>query len=173
MASTKFALSSRPFSELATPTFLSENEADELEHAIHQKIGERARLLYEESGRAPGNDEANWFRAESEILRPGLQVRESGSWVAINASIPEASGQGMQILVRPKRVFVRAQRQASADEHSTEGARSEPEEILLATNLDVEVHPPSAAASFKDRNLQLMIRKSRTSKVFGSPEAST
>ena len=172
MASTKFALSSRPFLELAIPTFVPDDQAEELEQAIHRKIAERARLLFEETGHAPGNDEANWFRAESEILRSGLQVRESGSWVAINASIPDASGQGMQILVRPKRVVVHAQRQATAG-HSTQGAKPEEQDIFLVTNLSVEVNPPSAVASFRDRNLQLMIRKSRPGILFGNPEAST
>jgi hypothetical protein len=173
MASTKFALSSRPFSELATPAFLSENEAEELEQAIHRRIGERARLLFEESGRAPGNDEANWLRAESEILRSGLQVRESGSWVAIDASIPDASGQGMQILVRPKRVIVRAQGQAASQTQAGEDAKPDQQEILLAVNLNVEVNPPSAVASIRNHNLQLMIRKSQPDKVFARPEAST
>lgn len=168
MASTKFALSSRPFSELAIPTFVPEDQAEEFEQTIHRRIGDRARLLFEESGRVPGNDEANWFRAESEILRSGLQVRESGSWVAINASIPEASGQGgVQILVRPKRVIVRAQRQADLEGHSGEGANSSQQDIFLATNLNVEVHPPSAVASFRDRNLQLMVRRSRPGILFG------
>ena len=171
MASTKFAFTSRPFSELAIPTFIAEDHAEEFEQAIHGKIGERARLLFEESGRAPGNDEANWFRAESEILRSGLQMRESGSWVAVNASLPEASGQGLQILVRAKHVIVRAQRQTAAGAHSAEGAKSDQGEIFLAANLAVEVDPPSAVASFRDRNLQLMIRKSQPDKPVVRQEA--
>jgi HSP20 family molecular chaperone IbpA len=169
MASTKLAFTSRHSADLATPTFVAESEAEELEQTIRRKIGERARLLFEESGRAPGNDEANWFRAESEIVRSGLQARESGSWVAVNAFIPDASAQGMQILVRPKRVIVRAQRQAAGEEHSAEGAKSDQEEIFLAANLTVEVHPASAVASFRDHNLQLMVKKSRPDKLLGSP----
>ena len=164
MASTKFAFTSRPAAELAIPRFVAEHEAEEFEQTIQGKIGDRARLLFEESGCAPGNDEANWLRAESEILSSGLQVRESGSWVAINASLPEASARGVQILVRPKRVIVRARRRAEAEDLSTEGTKSDQEEILLATSLNIEVQPPSAVASFKDRNLKLMIKKSRPHK---------
>jgi HSP20 family molecular chaperone IbpA len=173
MASTKLAFTSRPFSEASIPSFIPEDQAEEFEQAIHQKIGERARLLFEESGQAPGNDEANWFRAESEILRSGLQVRESGSWVAINASIPDASGHRIQILVRPKRVIVRARRQAATEGPSVEGTNCDQQDIFLATNLNVEVNASSAVASFRDRNLQLMIRKSRPGTLFGSSEAST
>jgi hypothetical protein len=173
MASTKLAFTARPFSELLIPSFISEDQAEEWEQAIHRRIGERARILFEESGRAPGNDQANWFRAESEILRSGLQVRESGSWVAINVSIPDASAQGMQIFVRPKRVIVRAQQQAVAEGRPADATNSGQQDIFLATNLHVEVNPSSAVASFKGCNLQLMIRKSRPSTLFGSSEAST
>ena len=172
MASSKLAFSSRHLAELATPTFVAERDAQELEQAIHTKIGERARQLFEESGRAPGNDEANWFRAESEILQSGLQVRESGSWVAINASLPDASAHGMQILVRPKRVIVRAQRQTSGEPGSPESGNSNPGEIFLAANVTVDVHPPSAVASFRDHNLQLMIRKSQPGKLVVNPGSS-
>jgi HSP20 family molecular chaperone IbpA len=173
MASTKLAFNARPLPGLAIPTFAAESEAEELEQAIHRKIGERARLLFEQSGCAPGNDQANWFRAESEILCSGIQVRESGSWVRVNASLPGASGHGMRILVRPKRVIVRAQRQAAGEEHSAEGAESDQGDIFLAANLTVEVHPPSAVASFRDHNLQLMVKKSQPDKPLGSPETVT
>lgn len=169
MASTKLAFTSRHWAELATPTFVAECDGEELEQTIHRKIGERARVLFEESGRVPGNDEANWFRAESEILRSSLQVRESGSWVAVNASIPDASAQDMQVLVRPKRVIVRA-RQTASQAGSAEGAKADQGEIFLAANLTVEVHPASAVASFRDHYLQLMVKKSQPDKLLGGTE---
>jgi HSP20 family molecular chaperone IbpA len=167
---TKLAFSSLPAWASATPTFISGHEADDFEQAIYTKIGERARALFEESGRTPGNDEANWFRAESEVLRFDLQMRESGSWLALDASLPEASSQGMQILVRPRRVIVRAQQNA-AEDHSGETANFSKGEIYVAANLSVEVEPQSAVASFRNRNLQLMIKKSQPVKLLGSPEA--
>jgi HSP20 family molecular chaperone IbpA len=165
---TKLVFTSLPTLTSATPTFISGQEADDLEQAIHTKIGERARTLFEESGREPGNDTANWFRAEADILRSDLQVRESGSWLALTASLPDASAQGMQILVRPNRVIVRAHRNV-AEDHSAERANLD-KEIYLAANLTVEVLPPSAVASFRDQNLQLMIKKSQPSKLLESAE---
>jgi HSP20 family molecular chaperone IbpA len=143
-----------------------------MEQVIYQKICERAYLLFEQSGRKLGNEETNWLRAESEILRSGLQVRESGSWVALSASIPDASGQDMQIVVRPTRVVVRAQ-ESSDEQDSPERAKQNKREIFLAANLSVEVDPPSAAASFRDHNLHLMIRKRQPDKVIGSSGAAT
>lgn len=164
MAATKTAFSSRPTLASATPNFLFGREAEELEETIFGKIRERAYLLFEQSGREPGNEDANWSRAESEILRSGGQVRESGTWVALSFSIPDASGQGMQIAVQPTRVVVRA-RAASNEHEASEGARQDERDIFLAANLAVEVDPRSAAASFRDHSLNLMIKKRRPDKL--------
>jgi HSP20 family molecular chaperone IbpA len=172
MPATKLAFSSRPALASTTPSFIVARDAEEMEQAIYQKICERAYLLFEQSGRKLGNEETNWLRAESEILRSGLQVRESGSWVALSASIPDASGQDMQIVVRPTRVIVRAQ-ESSDEQDSPERAKQNKREIFLAANLSVEVDRPSAAASFRDHNLHLMIRKRQPDKVIGSSGAAT
>jgi HSP20 family molecular chaperone IbpA len=165
MPATKLAFSSRPTPVSWTPSFIVGEEAQALEQAVYRKISERAYFLFEQSGREPGNEDANWLQAEAELLRCDVQVRESGTWVALSASIPDASGQDMQIVVRPTRVLVRA-KEASNDQDSTERAKLE-RDIFLAANLPVEVDPLSAAASFRDRILNLMIRKRRSDKVIG------
>jgi HSP20 family molecular chaperone IbpA len=82
--------------------------------------------------------------------------------VTLDVSIPDASGQGLQIAVRPTRVFVRAtEANTNNGEDSLERAKQAQEEIFLAANLTVEVDPQSAAASFRDHNLHLMVRKRR------------
>jgi len=167
MPAVKTPFSSRPAQASATPSFVGGPEAEELEQAIYGRIRERAYLLFEESGREPGNEGANWFRAESEIVRSGAQVRESGSWMTLTASIPDASGLGMQIVIRPTRVLVRAM-EAGNGHDSPELAQRDGREIFLAANLVAEVDPQSAAASFRDHNLHLMVRKRRAGKSNGS-----
>jgi HSP20 family molecular chaperone IbpA len=166
MPATKTPFRSRPAPASATPSFIGGREAEELEQAIYGKIRERAYLLFEESGRAPGNEGANWLRAESEIVRSGAQVRDSGSWMTLNASIPDASGEGLQIVVWPRRVLVRAREASNGADgpELAEGGR----EIFLAANLAAEVDPQSAAASFRNHNLHLMVRKRRAGKPNGS-----
>src|SRR3982074_3042215 len=108
MPATKFAFSAQPALASTTPTFLDGPPADELEQRVSEKITERARQIFELSGGVPGNDEANWLQAEAEVLRGVPQIRESGTWLALTALIPEASAQEMQIVIRPRRVLVRA-----------------------------------------------------------------
>jgi hypothetical protein len=155
MSAPKLAFDSRPLLSSTIPTFLVGPHAEAIDQALLQKISERARLLFEQSGCTPGNDEANWLQAESEILRPGLEVRESGTWMTLNAWIPNTSGQGMEIAVRPMRVIVRT---SETDERNSAEPAEQPG-LFLAANLAVEVDPSSAAASFRGHNLHLMIRK--------------
>ena len=166
MPATKLAFSSRPTPVSWTPSFLVGEEAEALEQCIYRKISERAYFLFEQSGREPGNEDANWLQAEAELLRSDVQLRESGTWVALNASIPDASGQGMQIAVGPTRVLVRAKE--TSNEQDSERAKLLEREIFLAANLPAEADPLSAVASFKDRSLNLMIRKRWPDKVIGS-----
>ena len=166
MPATKLAFSSRPSPVSWTPSFIVGEEAEALEQCVYRKISERAYFLFEQSGREPGNEDANWLQAEAELLRSDVQVRESGTWVALSTSIPDASGQDMQIAVRPTRVLVRA-KEARNDHDSAERAKQIDRDIFLAVNLPVEVDPLSAAASFKDCSLNLMIRKRWPDKVTG------
>lgn len=167
MSTAKPAFNSRPALASATPSFITGHAAEELEQEICGKIRERAYLLFEQSGREPGNEDANWLRAESEIVRSGAQVRESGSWVTLTASIPDGSGLGMQIVIRPTRVLVRAM-EACNGQNATELAKRDGREIFLAANLIAEVDPASAAASFRDHHLHLMVRKRQPAKPNGS-----
>jgi hypothetical protein len=167
MSTAKRAFNSRPALASATPGFITGHAAEEMEQEICGKIRDRAYLLFEQSGHAPGNEDANWLRAESEIVRCGAQVRESGSWVTLTASIPDGSGPGMQIVVRPTRVLVRAMA-ACNGQGPTEWAKRGGREIFLAANLTVEVDPASAAASFRDHHLHLMVRKRQPDKPSGS-----
>jgi hypothetical protein len=159
---TKLAFSSLPV-RLATPNFVVGHEADELERAVTDKIRERARALFEQSSGQPGQDEANWLQAESEILRTSLNVQESGTWISLSASIPDASGQGIAIAVRATRVLVRALQGKNA-----QGADDNEAEMFLVANLPVEADPPSAVASFRNHNLHIMIKKLRRGTVLAN-----
>jgi hypothetical protein len=157
MSAPRLVFGSLPASSSTIPTFLVGPEAEEMEQVLSNKISERASLIFEQSGSVPGNDEANWLRAESEILGHTLELRESATWVTLNASIPTA-GAGMQIVVKPKRAIVRA-KETGNGQNTGESTDAGQGYIFLAANLPVEVDPSSAAASFRDNNLLLMIRK--------------
>jgi HSP20 family molecular chaperone IbpA len=164
MSATKTAFSSLPALTATTPTFRVGAAAEELEQRVTERIRERAYSLFEQSGGEPGNDDANWMRAESEILRSDVRLRESGSWLALTAFLPDVSVQDMQIAVRPRRVLMRATGAGTKQDFSDRNG-SGASEIFLVANLAVDVDPASAAASFREQTLRLMIRKRRTDKI--------
>lgn len=164
MPATRTAFSSLPALGSTTPTFRIGAAAEELEQRVNERIRERAYSLFEQSGRQPGNEDANWIRAESEILRSNVEVRESGSWLALTAFLPDVSGQEMQIAVQPRRLVVRAMAGEKKQDFS-DGNVAAAGEIFLAANLAVDIDPSSAAASFRDQTLRLMVRKLLTNKI--------
>jgi hypothetical protein len=167
MPATKRAFSSQPVPISFTPRFLLGPEAEELEKTIYAKIRDRAYQLFEESGQMAGNEDANWLQAESEVLRAGaLHVRESGSWVALNASLPDAGGEDLQIAVKPKRVLVSAY-SLPREAASASPAAAAKSAIFLAANLSAEIEPSSAAGSFRDDHLRVMIRKLHPDELIG------
>src|SRR5258707_859926 len=148
MSAPKLAFTSRPAFSSTIPNFLAGPEADAMEQELSGKISARARLIFEQSGSTPGNDEANWLRAESEILRSGFEVLQSATWITLVASILDTSGRDLQTVVRPKRVIVRAN-ESDDEQNSAEAVEPRQREIFLAAKLPVEADPVSAAPSFR------------------------
>ena len=141
------------------PRFVKQVEADALDQAIRERIADRAYQLYEQAGYRPGHDQEHWLAAESEVLRRGLEVRESGSWMAVHGSLPEVAAEDVNIYVDSRRIIIRATKQRSSAAGYTETAdRSAPETFLVA-ELTVEVEPATTSAALKDGKLTLMVKK--------------
>ena len=140
-----------------TPRFVDKDEADALQQTIQDRISARAYQLYEESGHQLGNDQRHWFQAESEVLQRGLEVRESGTWVAVDASLPNVSAEDVQIYVDQRRIVVRAAK--NNETRDTKPAAAGQAEIFLVADLTGEVEPATASASLKDEKLRVMVKK--------------
>jgi HSP20 family molecular chaperone IbpA len=141
-----------------TPQIVSGSEKQALDQEIERRVSERAYSLYEASGRENGNDQAHWLQAEAEVLQRGLEIRESGSWLSIHASLPDVSAEDLRIYLEPNRVIVRAEKNGS--ETASSRAQGPPQgEFFLIEDLKAEIAPPTASASFKDQKLTLMVQK--------------
>jgi hypothetical protein len=127
-----------------TPAFVPDDAGAGFEQMIHDCIGDRAYRIFEESGRINGHDAENWKQAESEILRNGLDVRDAGRWISVSGKLANVAPASVQILVRPRRVLIRA---------------DAPGQIFFAVELTSEVDPETAIASTKEGALKLMVRK--------------
>jgi HSP20 family molecular chaperone IbpA len=157
MATSKSALAGKSTS--TSPQILREDQKESLNQDIHRRISEHAFQIYESSGRDHGNHHAHWLEAESKILQHGLEVRESGSWLSVNASLPDVSGEDVQVCVEPNRIIVHAEKtEATKNPESHEQGLTQ-HELFLAEDLNVEVDPSTASVTFKDQKLTLMVKK--------------
>lgn len=146
------------------PQFVDQMEGQRIDAELRRRLSERAYALYEESGRQDGNDQKNWLQAKSEIVH-GLETRKSGTWVALTSSLPEASPDTIRVYVDTNRVVVRAEKIADSPRTGSFGHDAT---MFLTADLDVELDPPTATASFKDQTLNLMVKKQRSVSTTGS-----
>ena len=120
-------------------------ETAEVDRIVHDAVTRRAYQLFEETGKIAGRDEENWRQAESEMLRNGLNVRETGSWISVDGELSSASSPVVQIWVAPRRVLVQ------------QGAPTS----FLVVDFPVEIDPGTAIACLKNGRLKLMTKKCR------------
>jgi hypothetical protein len=157
MATSKPALSGKI--PASTPKIVGESEKESLHQSLQERIAERAYSLYETSGREHGNADQHWLLAESEVLLQGLEVRESGSWLSINAALSDVSAEDIEICLEPERVIVRAKKREAIQDPEPQSEGVKQTEIFLARSLPVEIEPSTASAAFKDQKLTLMVKK--------------
>jgi len=138
------------------PRFIERSEMNELEEAIRRRIAERAYSFFDLSGRVHGHDLEHWAQAEAEVVHRGIDIRESGSWLALKASLPGVSAEDVHIYVESRRVVIRAMQRADVEQ--PESQRSTAETFLVA-DLNLEADPGTASATLKDQQLTLMVQK--------------
>jgi len=164
-----------PIRELSgkAPRIVGEDAKQAFDHAIHRCVSERAYGLYEASGGQHGNDHAHWLQAQDEVLQRGLEVRESGSWLSIHASLPGAAGDDIEVYLELNRVMVRAEKGVRIQNAESRTQDPTKREIFLVGDLHTEIDPSTASAAFKDQKLTLMVKKRYPVMTAPAKEAST
>ena len=157
MATSKPALSSDV--SVKTPRITGEAEKQDFGQTLRRRVSDRAYHLFESSGREHGNDHAHWLQAEREILQRGFEIRESGSWLSINAHLPDVSADDIQVYLEPNRLIVRAEKTETIQNPDSHEQGLTQRELFLAADLNTEIDPSTASAVFRDQKLTLMVKK--------------
>ena len=155
MASPKSALSGSS----KTPQILSEDQNSAFHDRVRQRVAERAYEIYRDSGGQDGNDFEHWVQAENEVLQRGLEVRESGSWLAFNASIPDSSADNVEVCLTPTSVTIHAEKSHPIRNADASQQGLTQREIFLTQDLNAEIEPSTASATLKDQKLTIMVKK--------------
>ena len=159
MATSKPALSGKTAPAVAPKIIFEPKEQEAFDHLIQRKVAERAYQLFETSQAAHGRDEEHWLQAESEVLRHGLDIRESGSWLSITAPVPNISGENLQVCIKPNRVVIHGQTTPDQRDASSGTQTYSQQDFFLRSDLTVEVDPSTASAACKDQKLTVMVKK--------------
>ena len=129
---------------------------------MHELIARRAFEIFESNGGSPGHDLEDWFRAESELLRPvPLNVIELNGEYVVRAEVPGFGGRDIKISVEPRCLAVSGKLQTN--EHGENGRliRSAwcANQILRTLDLPSDVDTSTVSASVQDGILTVHLTK--------------
>lgn len=159
MATSKPALSSKTTPAIAPKIISEADEREAFDQMLQRHVAERAYRLFEESNAAHGKDQEHWLQAESEILQHGMEIRESGSWLSISASVPDASGGNLDIYLEANRAIVHGQKTSQQQDTSAGTRTFSQQDFFLKSDLSAEIDPSTASAALKDQKLTIMVKK--------------
>jgi HSP20 family protein len=122
------------------------------------RIARRAFEIFENNGRWFGHELEDWFRAESELLRPvHLEMAESDDTLTVRAEVPGFSTKELEINIEPRRLTIGGRHQSQEERKKAKTIYSEQcaKEILRVAYLPAEVDGSKASATLKDGILNI------------------
>jgi HSP20 family protein len=129
---------------------------------MHELIARRAFEIFESNGGSPGHDLEDWFRAESELLRPvPLNVIELNGEYVVRAEVPGFGGRDIKISVEPRCLAVSGKLQTNEEGENGRLIRSAwcANQIFRTLDLPSDVDTSTVSASVQDGILTVHLPK--------------
>jgi len=120
---------------------------------VQLAIARRAYELFETRGREHGHDWEDWFRAESELLRPvSVSMQESADRIRVHANVLGFDEKELSVSIEPRRISILGKKEVSATE--TGGGKIEyidwvSDQILQLIDLATDVVPEGSVAELQ------------------------
>jgi HSP20 family molecular chaperone IbpA len=130
--------------------------------ALQEAIACRAYELFEGRGCEHGQDQADWLRAESEILLPlPIKVSEYEDRLAVEAEFPGFSAQDVEVSAEPQRLIISGRMNLANDEEAenTFSRGILTQNTFQILDLPVEVDVDHLEATLTDRILNVKLPK--------------
>jgi len=126
---------------------------------IENQIAARAYEFFQARGCEHGHDWEDWFRAESELLRPtSIAISESNQRISVRVNVLGFEAGELKVSVEPFRVTILGTKRTTA---STES--DYPEQTFRVIELPTEVNPEAAAIVFESSVVKLELFKTALS----------
>lgn len=129
---------------------------------IFDNISKRAFEIFEDNGRIFGREWDDWFKAESELLRPVyLNVQESDKEVTVQAEVPGFTSKDLQVNVEGQRLTITGKRVTKEEKTEKKTVYREhcSDQIMRAVDLPAAVDAEKSTATLKDGVLELVLPK--------------
>ena len=125
---------------------------------IENQIARRAYELFQGRGCEHGHDWEDWFRAESELLRPiSLAISESGQRVSVRVNVFGFEAGELKVSVDPTCLTI------VGTKAKTTPASDYPDQTFRIIELPTKVNPEAAAIVFEAGVLKLELFKAESS----------
>jgi len=131
---------------------------------IYDVIARRAFGIFESRSRSPGHELEDWFRAESELLRPvPVNVTESDGDYIVLAEVPGFSGKDIEVIVEPLYLAISGKRATNEDEENGKMIRCESraDRIFRVLDLPPFVDTSKISTTLRDGILIVDLPKAR------------
>jgi HSP20 family protein len=120
---------------------------------IYDVIARRAFDIFESRGRVPGHELEDWFRAESELLRPvPLNVTESNDEYIVRAEVPGFGSKDIEVIVEALCLAISGKRETNEDKQNGKMLCSESraDRIFRILDLPSVVDTSKVSTTLKD-----------------------
>jgi HSP20 family protein len=144
------------------PIFVEAEKLVERMEDLTKSIAKRAYEFFEERGRRFGNELEDWFRAESEMLRPvPVTMKEAETSITVQAEVPGFKAGEIKISAEPKRLIIEGNAEQTAEEKSEKLIFSErrSNHFYRLISLPSEIDPATVTAGLKDGVLEITLPK--------------
>jgi len=132
---------------------------------VQLAIASRAFELFETRGFEHGHDWEDWFRAESELLRPvSVSIWESEDRISVRVNVLGFDENELKVSLEPRRITILGKKGMSATE--TEGGKIEyidwvPDQILQFIDLTMDVIPEGSVVELQAGLLKFELPKAK------------
>ena len=137
---------------------------------VQLEVARRAYELFELRGCEHGHDWEDWFRAESEVLRPvSLVISEDDDRVSVRANVSGFTENELKVALEPRRLIVLGKKRGTStqtEQRELGSAQIYPVQLVCMVDLPAEVLVQDSVVDFENGLLRCELRKgSRSSQA--------
>lgn len=157
---------SQPPQSDSPTTLLSLRNVEDLHGEMQQvelAIKRRAYGLFEGRGGEHGHDWEDWFRAESELLRPvPVSMSESEDRISVRVNVPGFANNELRVSIEPRRITILGKnegRKTGTERGKVEHIERHPRQIRQFIELATDVMPESSVVELQAGLLKFELPK--------------